>query len=159
MLRGGGNLLHHFCRTCARRTLSPSHLSNILSQRRKQSTSAFDGEPDSTTANFVAIKMPSSRRRLVRVSGIDSFIYLQSLLTNDMRQLLPVDRLQADFRNRSNHSMSQLAAVDQPLLYAYLLSAVGRVLADLFVYRGRYRAEDGEYIVEVSQLNFILIKI
>ena len=99
----------------------------------------------------MAIRLPSSRRRLLRVSGADAFIYLQSLLSNDMRQLLPVDRLAAEFRSgRRNQSISQLAAVDQPLLYAFLLSAVGRVLADLFVYRGRYRAEDGEYILEVS---------
>lgn len=164
----------HLCRVCASRGMTSFgftaatsvlkvHCRQYAASATSSSTFRARSEPESsssplTTTDFVAIRLPSSRRRLLRVSGADAFIYLQSLLSNDMRQLLPVDRLAAEFRSgRRNQSISQLAAVDQPLLYAFLLSAVGRVLADLFVYRGRYRAEDGEYILEVSVWRFYLV--
>lgn len=128
----------------------PSHVSAVCLSGKSRcfsASSSASSESDSASS-FVAIRL-NPTKRLMRVSGIDSFIYLQSLLTNDMRQLLPVERLKRNW-GPSNYSMTQIGALDQPVIYAYLLSAVGKVLADLYVYRGRYRAEDGEYILEAS---------
>ena len=103
---------------------------------------------------IVAIRL-STKRKLLRISGIDSFIYLQSLLTNDMRRLKPMMITNQSFNNnthtetKSDHQQRISHIFDQPAIYSYLLSSVGKVLADLFVYRGRYRTEEGEYILEV----------
>ena len=113
--------------------------------QQEPETEEVKSEPD--RSSFVAIKLEN--KRLLRVSGSDSFIYLQSLLTNDMRQLLPVDRLQDEMITNRN-IFQQIYALNQPLIYSYICSAVGKVLCDLFVYRMRYRAEEGEFILEVD---------
>lgn len=82
---------------------------------------------------FHAIKL--SNKRLLRVTGPQSFIYMQSLFTNDMRNLL-------------NKPSSEPSNSNKSVIYTFLLSAVGRVLCDLFVYRGR-ACVDGEYFLEV----------
>lgn len=66
-----------------------------------------------------------------------------------MRQLLPLDRLNREMSNNRN-VFQEIYSLNQPVIYSYLCNAVGRVLCDLFVYRSRYRAEDGEYIIEVD---------
>ena len=80
-------------------------------------------------SHFYAIKLKN--KKLIRVSGEQSFIYLQSLLTNDLRHL------------RNDERVSPRGCV-----YAFLLSSLGKVLADLFVYKGKLFSE-GELILEV----------
>lgn len=93
-----------------------------------------------TVPCFVAIKL--NNKSLLRVSGPESFIYLQSLLTNDMRKLLTNEEY--------NTSMEENIQLNQIIIYSYLLSDCCKVLCDLFVYRGKYFA-DGDYILEVDR--------
>lgn len=141
-LRSGALSLRRLCFSFNNANL---HVQNILLSPRRPLSSGPPEPKTGTNNEFVAIKLSTKSRKLLRISGVDSFIYLQSLLTNDMRRLLPSDRLNL----RSEDMFEEMDIFDQPVLYSYLLSAVGKVLADLFVYRGRYRAEDGEYIIEV----------
>ncbi|XP_054153799.1 putative transferase CAF17 homolog, mitochondrial [Oppia nitens] len=80
--------------------------------------------------HFCAVKL--TNKRLIRVSGAESFIYLQSFLTNDLRHLL------------NGEEVSQRSCV-----YTFLLSALGKVLADIFVYKAKLLS-DGELILEVD---------
>lgn len=82
-------------------------------------------------SDFYAIKL--TNKKLIRVSGRESFIYLQSLVSNDLRHLLDGE----DVPQRS-------------CVYAFMLSALGKVLCDLFVYKGKLLS-DGELILEVTQ--------
>lgn len=124
-----------------------SYIQKIFQKRRYYNKSNQTNHQNGS-ATLVAIRL--SNRRFLRVCGEDSFIYLQSLLTNDMRMLLSLERLEKE-RNSSPglEKLIESNALNQPVIYTYLLSAVGRVLADMFVYRGRYRTSDGEYIIEV----------
>jgi folate-binding Fe-S cluster repair protein YgfZ len=83
--------------------------------------------------HFYAIKL--TNKKLIRVSGVDSFIYLQSLITNDLRHLL------------DGEEVPQRSCV-----YAFMLSALGKVLCDLFIYRAK-----GELILEVITHSFYFI--
>ncbi len=84
--------------------------------------------------HFYAIKL--TNKKLIRVSGVDSFIYLQSLITNDLRHLL------------EGEEVPQRSCV-----YAFMLSALGKVLCDLFIYRAKLLSE-GELILEVITDSF-----
>ena len=86
-------------------------------------------------SHFYAIKL--TNKKLIRVSGEQSFIYLQSLLSNDLR-----------------HLMNGEEVVSKGCVYAFMLSALGKVLADLFVYKGKLLS-DGEIILEVSIQSFL----
>ncbi|KAI2807055.1 Iron-sulfur clusters incorporation protein [Blomia tropicalis] len=125
-----------------------SYIQKIFQKRRYYNKSNQTNHQNGS-ATLVAIRL--SNRRFLRVCGEDSFIYLQSLLTNDMRMLLSLERLEKE-RNSSPglEKLIESNALNQPVIYTYLLSAVGRVLADMFVYRGRYRTSDGEYIIEID---------
>lgn len=92
-----------------------------------------------TVPGFVAIKL--NNKSLLRVSGPESFIYLQSLLTNDMRKLLTNEEY---ISNEENIQLNQI------IIYSYLLSDCCKVLCDMFVYRGKYFA-DGDYVLEVDR--------
>ncbi|CAG2114255.1 unnamed protein product [Medioppia subpectinata] len=81
-------------------------------------------------SHFYAIKL--TNKRLVRVSGAESFIYLQSLLTNDLRHLSTAEEV-----------------VPRSAVYAFMLSGLGRVLADLFLYKAKLLSA-GELILEVD---------
>ena len=84
----------------------------------------------SSSAQFLAVKL--SNRKIIRVCGIDSIIYLQSLITNDVRHLLPFENI-----------------TKKTSLYAYMLNANGKVLCDLFLYRGKIISE-GELLMEID---------
>ncbi|OTF78121.1 Mitochondrial ransferase CAF17-like protein, partial [Euroglyphus maynei] len=91
-------------------------------------------------------------KQLLRISGPGSFIYLQSLLTNDMRKLLLLPS-HAEKSSLPDHQ-NQFT----PVIYSFMLSAVGKVLCDLFVYRGRFISPDcngsdgdGEFVLEVDK--------
>ncbi|KAI7697865.1 hypothetical protein SSS_08194, partial [Sarcoptes scabiei] len=104
------------------------------------STSSFSCTKFEKSKNvplFAAIELKN--KALVRVSGPGSFIYLQSLLTNDLRKLLNPIESPENVQNECQYS-----------IYSYLLSAVGRVLCDMFIYRGRFLV-DGDYIIEVDK--------
>ncbi|CAG2166584.1 unnamed protein product [Oppiella nova] len=81
-------------------------------------------------SHFCAIKL--TNKRLIRVSGSESFIYLQSLLTNDLRHLLDGEEV-----------------VPRSCVYSFMLSSLGRVLADIFVYKAKILSA-GELILEVD---------
>jgi len=80
-------------------------------------------------SHFYAIKL--TNKKLIRVSGRESFIYLQSLISNDMRHLLNGEEVPR-----------------RSCIYAFMLSDLGRVLCDLIIYRGKLLSE-GEVILEV----------
>jgi folate-binding Fe-S cluster repair protein YgfZ len=87
--------------------------------------------------HFYAIKL--TNKKLIRVSGVDSFIYIQSLITNDLRHLL------------DGEEVPQRSCV-----YAFMLSALGKVLCDLFIYKTKLLSE-GELILEVIRDSFYFI--
>ena len=123
--------------------------SRFIWQLRSITNSYGNNKQLTEAVSFIAIHLRN--KQLVRISGPGSFIYLQSLLTNDMRKLLLPKYAEQyssfDSRNQLN-----------PVIYSFLLSAVGKVLCDLFVYRGRFiTAEcsdyesDGEFVLEVDK--------
>lgn len=82
--------------------------------------------PKRGMAQYVAVRL--SDKCVLRVRGPQSLVYLQSLLSNDVRRV------------------TDSASATQSAIYSYLLSAVGRVLSDVFVFGGR----SGEFLLEVS---------
>lgn len=92
---------------------------------------------DQINSSYYAIKL--ANKSLLRVTGDGSFIYLQSLLTNDMRRLLP--KIEHDETSHEN----------LPSIYSYILSSANRVLCDLFVYRSNAHRYNTEFILEVSR--------
>ncbi|XP_046911129.1 iron-sulfur cluster assembly factor IBA57, mitochondrial [Dermatophagoides farinae] len=125
-------------------------LSRFIWQLRPVTNSCGNNYKQLTeAASFVAIHLRN--KQLLRVSGPGSFIYLQSLLTNDMRKLLSANHAE-QFSSLDHHNKLM------PVIYSFILSAVGKVLCDLFVYRGRYIVADcngydgdGEFILEVDK--------
>lgn len=111
--------------------------STIIGRRLTSTTTAEKTlAEDQLNNNYYAIKL--TNKSLLRVTGDGSFIYLQSLLTNDMRRLLP--KIEHDETSHEN----------LPSIYSYILSSANRVLCDLFIYRSNAHRYNTEFIIEVN---------
>lgn len=105
-------------------------LLNILNKNLFRCCSTLKNSK-SCSSNFAAIKL--NHRRIVRLTGFDSIIYLQMLTTNDLRKILPFEHMY----------------YSQNCIYSFLLNHLGRVLTDMFIYKGNLEV-DNELLIEID---------
>lgn len=120
------------------------HLSYNQPSSRKRSKN-----PDDYLKSYSHLAIPLTNKSLLRVSGDEAFIYLQTLLTNDMRYLLNPQNDPEYCRDSVEPNASVYR--NQSSLHGYFLSAVGRVLCDLFIYRSNSNWNNQEFLLEVDK--------